>query len=70
MSFADAQVLPLTDAHQPSLATTTARIINAAKKKAAIAVSKLGAARVASSTAYTIPKLKNKTAFKIGLSYH
>jgi hypothetical protein len=68
MSFADAQVLPFTNAHQPSLAATVARLAAAAKKKAALAASKTGAARLTSSMAYNITKLKNKTAFKIGIS--
>jgi hypothetical protein len=67
MSFADAHVLPFTNAHQPSLAATAARLANAIKKKAAMAASKSGVARATSSMAYTITKLKNKTDFKIGI---
>ncbi len=62
MSFADAHVLPFTNMHQPSLATTSTRLANATKKKD-IAASKVGAARVASSLSHTITKLKNRTAF-------
>jgi hypothetical protein len=60
MSFADSEVLPFTNAHQPSLATTAARHAAAAKKKAALAASKVVASRLTSSMAHTITKLKNR----------
>jgi hypothetical protein len=70
MSFEEAQVLPFTFEHQPSIKTTTLRIATAAKKREAIARSELGAARVATSLSSNITKLKNKNAFKILLLRH
>jgi hypothetical protein len=68
MSFEEAQVLPFTFEHKPSHKATTLRIADVAKKRDAVARSKLGAAREATSLSNIITKLKNKTAFKIASS--
>ncbi len=61
MSFEEAQLLPFTVEHQPSLKATTLRFVDDAKTRDAVARSKLGAARVATSLSNNITKLKNKT---------
>jgi len=65
MSFKEAHALPFTSEHKPSLKESILRIAAAAKKREAIAISKLGAARLATSLSPNITKLKNTTAFKI-----
>jgi hypothetical protein len=67
MSFEEAQVLPFTFEQQPALKATSLRI-DAATKKEAVARSKLGAVRVATTLSHNITKLKNKTAFKIAIA--
>jgi len=47
MSFADAQVLPFTNAHQPSLVATTLRLVIVAKKKQIALALTLRVARLA-----------------------
>jgi hypothetical protein len=68
MSSEEAQVLLFTSEHQPSLKATTLRIAAAAKKREAVARSKLGAARVVITLSHNITKMKNKTAFKIAIA--
>jgi len=65
MSFKEAQALPFTSEHQPSLKESLLRIATATKRRKAVAKSKLGAAWVATTLAYNITNLKNKSAFKI-----
>ena len=64
LSFADAQKLPFTNEHQPSLSATTLR--NAARKMHATMTRQLPLSRVASGPIIT--KLKNRSNFKIGVS--
>ena len=65
MSFDEAQVLPFTGEHQPSLSDALLRAVADTKKKQARQRSQLGSARVTYSTAPNITKLKNKSSFKI-----
>ena len=65
MSFDEAQVLPFTDEHQPSLAAALLRAVVATKKKQAHQRSQLGSTRVTYTTAPNITKFKNKASFKI-----
>ena len=65
MTFAEAQVLPFTGEHQPSLVKSAARIAAAAKRKeASIAASRLAPSRV-TNTLTSITKLKNRSNFKM-----
>ena len=65
MSFEEAQALPFTFEHQPSLKEANFRIAVVTKRREDVAESKLGAARVASNLPHNVTKLKNKSTFKI-----
>ena len=67
LSFSDAQLLPFTNEHQPSLAAATLRA--AAKQRKAVTTRglPLPPSRVVSGPIIT--KLKNRPNFKIGVSY-
>ncbi len=65
MTFAEAQVLPFTSEHQPSLVKSAACIAcDAKRKEASIAASRLAPSRV-TSTLTSIMKLKNRSNFKM-----
>jgi hypothetical protein len=63
MSFDEAQVIPFTGEHQPSLPTALLRAADVAKKKQAHSL--LRYRRVSNTSAPKIIKLRNKAAFKI-----
>jgi len=65
MSFEEAQVLPFTSKHQLSLKATSLRIATVTKRREAVARSKLGVERSATTLSNKITKLKNKAVFKI-----
>ena len=66
MTFAEAQVLPFTGEHQPSLVKSAARIATAAKsKEASIVASRLAPSRV-TNILTSITKLKKSVEFQDG----
>ena len=64
MAFAEAQILPFTGEHQPSLVETAERIVVVAKRnEASIVASRLAPSRVTHTLAPII-QLKNRSNFK------
>ena len=67
MTFAEAQVVPFTGEHQPSLVKSVALIVVAAKRKEArIITYRLAPLRV-TNTSTSIMKLRNRSNFKMAV---